>query len=125
MNKYLVTLSLVVDAVNDEHAEELTRQLAPSCGKVTTHLLGQTSPLAARPRTLNGTDQCRNNSPEVGEVELQLKLSHRETELLLDLCALQFEVLRNASINEGTLEYRQELAALQKLLEALQKRLEG
>jgi len=122
MNKYLVTLSLVVDAVNDEHAEELARKLASKCGKATIHLLGQTSPLVTKPRVLDNTQQ---RSTEVNEVEIQLKLSRREAELLLDLCALQSEVLKNASINEGTDEFRQELAVLWKLLEALQRRLEG
>jgi len=121
MNKYLVTLSLVVDAINDEHAEELTRQLAPDCGEVAVHHLGQTPALVAEPRVLS---DLKRRTEEDG-VEIQFKLTRQETELLIDLCALQFETLKNATINEGTTEYQGEMAVLQKLLDTLQNSLEG
>jgi len=125
MNKYFVTLSLVVDAVNDEHAEELARQFAPNCGKVTVHLLGQTSSQAAVPLILNDIDSLRDTETGVDEVEVQLKLTRQEAKLLFDLCTQQAEVLENASITERTNEFKSELTVLRKLLVALQKRLEG
>jgi len=124
MNKYFVTLSLVVDAINDEHAEECARQLAPNCGKVAVHSLGQTSPQAAVPLILDDMDPLGGTETGVDEVELQLKLTRQEAKLLFDLCAQQAEVLKNASINEGTDEFKPELAVLQKLLITLQRRLE-
>ncbi len=118
LGKYYVTLSIVVDAASHEHAEELARQLASSCGKVAVHLIGQTSPQAAAPLVLDDSDLLNE---EVGAgVELQLCLSRREAELLHDLCALQHEALQNAAILESVAEYRAELAVLRKFLDAIQ-----
>lgn len=114
MYKYYVTLAMVVDAISQEHAEELARQLAPQCGKVFVFPIGQPSPFTVTPLALG-----RGGSKELdgAEVELKLKLSRREAALLFDLCSLQHEILQNAELTEGTGEYQEELAVLRKLLD--------